>query len=204
MPPKGDNTRNLILEKAAELFIQKGYSAVTMKDLCEATGLSRGGLYRHFKSTGEMMACLLLDEQQTADEEFAKAIAEGKSALQLLDAYIEKHDRFLLSSKSALEVAANQYSLLDEVGKNINTSRIWSTVKRLTHIVRLGQEEGVFIDGNPENIAWYITFFICGIRAQTVLVDPGAEFIHTQTGYIRKFLVKNYKESDLIGNNKKP
>ncbi|MBN2051762.1 MAG: TetR/AcrR family transcriptional regulator [Spirochaetales bacterium] len=190
MPSKGDNTRNLILEKAAELFIQKGYSAVTMKDVCEATSLSRGGLYRHFKSTGEMMACLLLDEQQTADEEFSAALAEGKSALQLLDAYIQKHDRFLLSPGSALEVAANQYALLDEVGRKINTSRVWSTVKRLTSIIRLGQGEGVFIDGNPENIAWHIVFFICGIRAQTVLVEPGADFIHTQTDYIRRFLLK--------------
>lgn len=191
MPPKGDNTKNLILEKATELFIQKGYSAVTMKNVCEATGLSRGGLYRHFKSTGEMLACLLLDEQQRADEEFGAAIAEGKSASQLLDAYIQKHDRFLLSPISALEAAANQYALLDENGIKINTSRVWSTVKRLTYIIRLGQEEGIFIDGDPESIAWHIAYFICGIRTTTVLGDPGADFIHTQTNYIRRFLLRD-------------
>lgn len=190
MPPKGENTKSLILEKAAELFLQKGYSAVTMKDVCEAAGLSRGGLYRHFKTTGEMMACLLLDEQRAADEEFSVAITEGKSALELLDAYIETHNRFLLSPKSAIETAANQFALLDEVGKKINTSRVWSTVNRMTYIVRLGQEQGVFIDGNPENIAWHIVFFICGIRTQTVLVEASSDFIHTQTDYLRRFLLK--------------
>ena len=191
MPSKGDNTKNLILEKASELFIKKGYSAVTMKDVCEATGLSRGGLYRHFNSTGEMMACLLMDEQQTADDEFRAAVAEGKSAVQMLEAYIQKHDRFLLSPGSALEVAASQYALLDEDGKKINSTRVRATVKRLTYIVGLGQEEGKFIEGDPENLAWHIVFFICGIRSRTVMVEPGAEFIHIQTDYIRKFLLKN-------------
>ena len=189
MPPKGDKTKNLILEKATELFIQKGYSAVTMKDICEETGLSRGGLYRHFKSTCEMMACLLSDEQQTADEKFRTDITEGKSALEILDAYIQAHNRFLLSSKSGLEVAANQYALLDDVGREINTSRVKATVKRLTYIVRQGQQEGVFIDGDSESIAWHIAFFICGFRSQTVLDEPGADFIHLQTDYVRRFLL---------------
>ena len=43
-PPltKGERTRERILENAADLFAEKGYTAVTMKDVCEATGLSRG------------------------------------------------------------------------------------------------------------------------------------------------------------------
>lgn len=189
MPPKGDKTRNLILDKATELFIKKGYSAVTMKDVCEATGLSRGGLYRHFNSTCDMMACLLSDEQKTVDEKFKTDIAQGKSAREILDAYIQAHNQFLLSSKSGLEMAANQYALLDEVGKEINTSRVRATVKRLTYIIRQGQQEGVFIDGDPESIAWHIAFFICGFRSQTVLDDPGDEFIRAQTDYIRRFLL---------------
>ena len=33
---KGERTRTKILEKAADLFSEKGYTAVTMKDVCEA------------------------------------------------------------------------------------------------------------------------------------------------------------------------
>ena len=190
MPTKGDNTKAMILEKATELFIKKGYSAVTMKDICEATGLSRGGLYRHFNSTGEMMACLLVEEQQFANERMRQDIAAGKTSGQLLDAYIEVHNRFLLSPKSLLEGAANQYSLLDKNGRKINEERMWAAVKRLTHIIRMGQEDGIFIDGDPEDLAWHINFFIAGIRTQTVLGQPTSEFIQTQTNYIRQFLLK--------------
>ena len=36
-----------------------GFKQVTMKDICEATQLSRGGLYSHFSSTGEVFKALL-------------------------------------------------------------------------------------------------------------------------------------------------
>ena len=87
----------MILEKATELFVKKGYSAVTMKDVCDATGLSRGGLYRHFGSTGEMLSLIIREEQQNADNKLRKCVAEGKPAMQILDALIEAHTMSLLS-----------------------------------------------------------------------------------------------------------
>lgn len=43
---KGELTKQDIREKAYQLFAQKGFKEVTMKDICELTGLSRGGLCR--------------------------------------------------------------------------------------------------------------------------------------------------------------
>lgn len=51
MSLKGEKTKQDIREKAYQLFAEKGFKAVTMKDICELTGLSRGGLYRHYEST---------------------------------------------------------------------------------------------------------------------------------------------------------
>lgn len=45
---KGEKTKLHIIMKAAELFNQKGYAATTMQDIMEATGLTKGGLYRSF------------------------------------------------------------------------------------------------------------------------------------------------------------
>ena len=47
---KGDETRERILAKAAELFNQRGLEGTSMADLMEATGLEKGGIYRHFPS----------------------------------------------------------------------------------------------------------------------------------------------------------
>ncbi len=48
MGKKGEETKKLIRERAAFLFTQKGFKNVTMKDICSATDLSRGGLYRRY------------------------------------------------------------------------------------------------------------------------------------------------------------
>ena len=54
MSLKGEKTKQEIREKACQLFAEKGFKEVTMKDICELTGLSRGGLYRHYESTGQI------------------------------------------------------------------------------------------------------------------------------------------------------
>ena len=59
MANKGEKTREMILARAYKLFAEKGFKQVTMKDVCEVTNMSRGGLYSHFSSTGELFEALL-------------------------------------------------------------------------------------------------------------------------------------------------
>lgn len=47
---KGDETRTAILDRAAELASQVGVLGLTIGSLAEATGLSKSGLFAHFKS----------------------------------------------------------------------------------------------------------------------------------------------------------
>jgi TetR/AcrR family transcriptional repressor of nem operon len=46
----------MILEKAAPIFNSKGYSGTALADLMQATGLEKGGIYRHFTSKEELAA----------------------------------------------------------------------------------------------------------------------------------------------------
>lgn len=51
--------RTEILDAAAAVFARKGYDATTVKDLEEATGLTRGGIFFHFPSKRDVFrACL--------------------------------------------------------------------------------------------------------------------------------------------------
>jgi TetR/AcrR family transcriptional repressor of nem operon len=53
---KGDQTRSRIIEEAAALFNQRGFEGASMAELMEATGLEKGGIYRHFNSKEEIAA----------------------------------------------------------------------------------------------------------------------------------------------------
>ena len=53
---KGEQTRHEIIRKAASIFNQKGYEGAALSDLMEATGLEKGGIYRHFDSKQQLAA----------------------------------------------------------------------------------------------------------------------------------------------------
>src|SRR5579872_625107 len=53
---KGEQTRRKIVEAAAPIFNRRGYAGSSLNDLMAATGLKKGGIYRHFASKQELAA----------------------------------------------------------------------------------------------------------------------------------------------------
>jgi TetR/AcrR family transcriptional regulator, transcriptional repressor for nem operon len=53
---KGEQTRRKIVAAAAPIFNQHGYEGTSLADLMAATGLKKGGIYRHFASKEELAA----------------------------------------------------------------------------------------------------------------------------------------------------
>jgi TetR/AcrR family transcriptional repressor of nem operon len=53
---KGQLTRERIIAQAAPLFNQRGYEGCSIHDVMAATGLEKGGIYRHFESKEELAA----------------------------------------------------------------------------------------------------------------------------------------------------
>jgi TetR/AcrR family transcriptional repressor of nem operon len=53
---KGEETRQKIIAAAAPLFNKQGYAGCVIKDIMAATGLEKGGIYRHFESKEEIAA----------------------------------------------------------------------------------------------------------------------------------------------------
>src|ERR1700732_5072920 len=53
---KGEQTRRKIIEAAAPIFNKQGYEGSSLNDLMEATGLKKGGIYRHFSTKEELAA----------------------------------------------------------------------------------------------------------------------------------------------------
>jgi TetR/AcrR family transcriptional repressor of nem operon len=51
---QGERTRQRIVALAAPIFNQKGYAGTALSDLMRATGLEKGGIYRHFESKQEL------------------------------------------------------------------------------------------------------------------------------------------------------
>ena len=53
---KGQQTRERIIAEAAAIFNQRGYEGCSIQAIMDATGLEKGGIYRHFESKEELAA----------------------------------------------------------------------------------------------------------------------------------------------------
>lgn len=53
-PTKGERTRAEIIRKSAALMNRQGFLAAPLSAVIEATGIQKGGLYRHFASREEL------------------------------------------------------------------------------------------------------------------------------------------------------
>ena len=51
---KGEQTREVIIQRAARLFNEQGYYGASLSDIMRATGLEKGGIYNHFGSKEEL------------------------------------------------------------------------------------------------------------------------------------------------------
>jgi len=56
---KMEEKRAYILSVAFELFAQKGYTATGMRDIMQATNISKGGIYVHFDSKSAILQALV-------------------------------------------------------------------------------------------------------------------------------------------------
>lgn len=51
---KGEQSKNRIIEAAADLFLRQGYNATGINDILSVTGLPKGSFYHHFSSKKDL------------------------------------------------------------------------------------------------------------------------------------------------------
>lgn len=87
---KGELTRQRIVELAAPLFNQRGFAGCSMQDILQATGLKKGGIYRHFSSKEELAAEALRYSLSQAVKIRTPPAAASATAAERLHAVIEQ------------------------------------------------------------------------------------------------------------------
>jgi AcrR family transcriptional regulator len=99
---RGDQTRNLIIQSAHDLFLQQGYHGTSMRQIANRSRLALGSLYNHFISKEEIFRAVFIqfNPYRTIVPSLLKAQGEtieelvGDSARRLLEA-LKKHPDFL-------------------------------------------------------------------------------------------------------------
>lgn len=170
---KGDRTKQLICMEAFKLFSEKGYKDVTMKDICEKTGLSRGGLYRHYQSTEQIFLEIIHNLMGNQQNEFTEKMQKGTSAIQILTEILARYEKEMLDRKTSLSVAIYEFFSNPNVSKSNNSiARQYLDSKRMwVELIQYGMKRKEFKEVNPEAVYNLIVFSYQGVRMYSTMID---------------------------------
>ncbi|MGI9643835.1 MAG: TetR/AcrR family transcriptional regulator [Ilumatobacteraceae bacterium] len=94
-PPATDSqqTWRAILDSARRLFGERGYGAVTNKDVANDAGITTGALYHYVESKLDLYVAVDVDLQENVYARFVDAVASTETFAGKLDAVLEAaHD----------------------------------------------------------------------------------------------------------------
>lgn len=191
MPTKGELTKTTLLEIARELFAEKGYAAVTMKDFTDRSGLSRGGLYRHFTSTKEICVAMLNQDRENSSEELEGAIAAQVPATQLLRFFLNRQSQELQNGGGRLSLAIYEFCLAERDQRDYMTNRYLAAVAILVRLIRYGQERQEFVADEAETLAQHIILFLEGLKLSSGTIPFSPAMLEKQFQWIEHRVVKN-------------
>ena len=66
------STRERIIEVSLELFAQRGFSGVSVRDIAKAVGVRESALYKHFKSKQDILDQIIVEMQARIREAYVK------------------------------------------------------------------------------------------------------------------------------------
>lgn len=106
--------RAALLEAAASLFAERGFSGASLEDLGAAAGVSGPAVYRHFSSKQAVLAALLVGASEglwAGGQEVVRSASDPEHALRGLIAF---HVDFALSNPDVIRVQDRDLDSLSE------------------------------------------------------------------------------------------
>lgn len=110
MGTKGEQTKQFSIDKSYDLFAEKDFKAVTMKDICEVTRLSRGGLYRYYDSTATIFEDIFKTIADSSIEDIDMKIESQEPAREILEAFLLQLKDEMLDASHSLSLAIYEYA----------------------------------------------------------------------------------------------
>jgi len=131
-----------LLQEAARLFAERGYSGVSLEDLGSAVGVSGPAVYRHFANKQALLGRILVTVSEDLLAGGRAVVAGGRTPLQRLDALVRFHVDFALRDADVIRVHDRDLaSLSDDDRRTVRRLQrayveLWITVLSEIHADR--------------------------------------------------------------------
>lgn len=191
MSDKSAQKKKLIVETARQVFKEKGYKEVTMKDIVEACNISRGGLYLYFQNTKEIFEEVIKLEQEETDDVFESGISEEATPSDVLALFLKEQKRELLSKKLSLNKAVYEYFFVNQVPSkdNLLKKQFDAAVYVIEKLIEAGVENGEFYCEDARGAARNIMYVLEGLKIASETRGINEAMIDREIMYVMQGLI---------------
>jgi AcrR family transcriptional regulator len=136
---KNTTKKDIIIEKAAKLFREKGFGAASMRDIAETVGVEAASLYNHIQSKSEILQAICFKVANDFITHLENVERNAELTLRKMETIIRFHIRMMLEQYEYVYISDHEWRHLPEpyLSNFLNQRRSYR--RRLSDIL----EEGI-------------------------------------------------------------
>jgi TetR/AcrR family transcriptional regulator, cholesterol catabolism regulator len=162
---KNGTKKEVIIDKATRLFMEKGFGSASMRDIAEHVGVEAASLYNHIQSKSEILQDICFKVANQFIQNLEQVEASSASALEKMETLIRFHIRMMLQQYESIYISDHEWRHLPEpyLSNFLNQRRHYR--KRLASIIEQGTQTGQMKPIEPYVAVLTILSAISGIES---------------------------------------
>lgn len=174
---KTSTRKDEIVSSAAKLFLERGYSAVTMRDLAKQLGIKAASLYNHISSKHEILETLIISVAEAFTIGMNEIVESEISTLEKVERVIHLHIDVTVKNQDALGSLNNDWMHLEGKALPYFEKMRNQYEENFRQIIKSGIAEGAIAKRDPE----ILLFSVLSTLRTLYLWYPKKDSIDKQT-----------------------
>ena len=181
-----------ILEVAAKLFSQKDFHEVTVDEIAERVGLSKGTIYLYFENKENLFFSIIQEKTEVLFSRLQTAIQSDASYLERLEGLVQAYLSFFEEHKSYFKIIHSEKSRMDDKDryrfKEHMVKSFYNYEDLLRQFIIEGQEQKVFRKIAPELITKALRGLLNSFTFQCIFTETECSLVEETPHVLDIFL----------------
>ena len=149
--------RDRILGEATRLFVANGYNGISMREIAEAVGVSKAGLYYHFKDKQDLFLAILTDDLSAIAQIVTAARAAGGTSRAQVARLVRELFAQPPERRAIVRLAGQELDNLDEAARAEFGRRYHDGfIGQIAALLQEGIARGELRQRDPQALTWLL------------------------------------------------
>ena len=157
--------KDIILQKAAAMFREKGFAATSMRDLAESVGIEAASLYNHIRSKNEILEAICFNVANRFNQNMEAIEATHDNSIQKVETLLRFHIKQMVENYEEVYVSDREWKHLEEPYLSNFQNQRRSYRKRFASIIENGIQKNEIKKIDASTAVLIILHAVSGIES---------------------------------------